>query len=123
MRKILLVIDDEAIIQKALLSQFDQSEFEVLTAGDGIVGLQTALEHHPDLILLDLVMPKMDGMTMLTKLREDEWGKKAKVIILTNLSDAEKVSEAVKHGTYEYLVKVDWNIVDVVNKVKHVLGM
>jgi two-component system, OmpR family, alkaline phosphatase synthesis response regulator PhoP len=123
MKKILLIVDDESIVRKALSSQFDSGEVEVITANDGEAGLEAALEHHPDLILLDLVMPKMDGMTMLTKLREDDWGKKAEVIILTNLSDAERVSEAVDKGTYEYLVKVDWNVTDVVNRVKDKLGL
>lgn len=123
MKKILLIIDDEIVVKEALTSQFDKREFEVLTASDGEEGLKTALEHHPDLILLDLVMPKMDGMTMLTKLRQDKWGTNAKVIILTNLGEAEKVAEAVSRGTYEYLLKVDWNIADVVDKVKKTLSM
>lgn len=81
-----------------------------------------ALLWHPDLILLDIVMPKMDGMTMLAQLREDEWGKTARVITLTNLSDTEKVAEAIEHGSYEYLVKSDWKIEDVVAKVREKLG-
>ncbi|MFA5021655.1 MAG: response regulator [Patescibacteria group bacterium] len=123
MKKILLIIDDEAMVRKALLSQFDQNEVEVLTANDGQEGLKIALDYHPDLILLDLVMPKMDGMTMLTKLRQDEWGKKAEVIILTNLNDTNKVAEAVECDTYEYLVKVGWNVTDVVNKIRKKLGL
>lgn len=123
MKKILLIVEDEGIVKEALASQFNEKEFGVLTASDGEEGLKTALEHHPDLILLDLVMPKMDGMTMLTKLRQDKWGINAKVIILTNLGETEKVAEAVSRGTYEYLLKVDWNIADVVDKVKKTLGM
>ncbi|MFA6382163.1 MAG: response regulator [Candidatus Buchananbacteria bacterium] len=123
MKKILLIIDDEPTVLEALSSQFDQEKVSVLTAKDGQEGLKIALENHPDLILLDLIMPKMDGMTMLTKLRDDEWGKTAEVIILTNLSDAQKVAEAVDRGTYEYLVKVNWNVSDVVNKVKNKLGL
>ncbi|MFA6410688.1 MAG: response regulator [Candidatus Buchananbacteria bacterium] len=118
MKKILLIIDDEAMVRKALLSQFDQEQIEVLTASNGEEGLKLALDKHPDLILLDLVMPKMDGMTMLGKLRQDQWGKEAEVIILTNLSDSKKVAEAVEQDTYEYLVKVGWNVSDVVKKVK-----
>jgi DNA-binding response OmpR family regulator len=123
MKKVLLIVDDEPTVLEALSSQFDQEKVGVLTAKDGQEGLKIALENHPDLILLDLIMPKMDGMTMLTKLRDDEWGKTAEVIILTNLSDAQKVAEAVDRGTYEYLVKVNWNVSDVVNKVKNKLGL
>jgi len=121
--KKLLIVDDEDIVQKSLSSQFDRKIVKVLNAKNGAEGLKTALKEHPDLILLDLVMPKMDGMTMLEKLRKDRWGKNAKVIILTNLSDAERVAQAVEKGTYEYLVKVDWNVMDVVKKCKKYLGV
>jgi len=122
MKKILVVYDEDVVI-KALSSQFDQNDVKVLSAKDGEAGLKIALDQHPDLILLDLVMPKMDGMTMLSKLRQDEWGDKAQVIILTNLSDQEKVAQAVDQGTYDYLVKVDWNVSDVVNKIKEMLKL
>jgi len=121
--KKLLIIDDESIVLKSLSSQFDRKVVKIITASNGADGLKMALKEHPDLILLDLVMPKMDGMTMLTKLRADKWGKKAQVIILTNLSDAERVAQAVERGTYEYLVKVDWNVMDVVKKCKKYLGI
>lgn len=122
MKKI-LIVEDELALLYALASQFDKKQFKVLQAVDGEEGLKSALEHHPDLILLDLLMPKMDGMSMLKELRKDMWGKDVKVIILTNLSDAEKIDEALKNGTYDYLVKKDWNITQVIEKVKHSLGL
>ncbi|OGH92792.1 MAG: hypothetical protein A2563_03940 [Candidatus Magasanikbacteria bacterium RIFOXYD1_FULL_40_23] len=122
MKKI-LIVEDELALLYALASQFDKKEFKVLQAVDGEEGLKTALKSHPDLILLDLLMPKMDGMSMLKELRKDSWGKGVKVIILTNLSDAEKIDEALKQGTYDYLVKKDWNISEVIEKVKASLGM
>lgn len=122
MKKI-LIVEDELALLYALASQFDKKEFKVLQAVDGEEGLKSALDHHPDLILLDLLMPKMDGMSMLKELRKDSWGKDVKVIILTNLSDAEKIDEALKQGTYDYLVKKDWNITQVIEKVKSSLGM
>ena len=91
--------------------------FIVLEAENGEEGLDVALRDHPDLILLDIIMPKMDGLTMLKKLREDVRGKNTKVILLTNLSDNEKVSEALLQGSYDYLVKSDWKIGDVVAKI------
>ncbi|MFA5125028.1 MAG: response regulator [Patescibacteria group bacterium] len=123
MMKKLLVIDDEPIVLKALSSQFDAKEIEVLLAKDGAEGLKLAKKEKPDLILLDLVMPKMDGLEMLAKLRKDKWGKKAEVVILSNLSDSAKVAQAVALGTFEYLVKVDWNVADVATKVKKKLGL
>jgi len=121
--KKLLIVDDEDIVLKSLSSQFDREEVEVLNARNGEDGLEIAKKEHPDLILLDLLMPKMDGMTMLGKLREDNWGKGAQVIILTNLSDAERLAQANELGTYEYLVKVDWNVADVVKKAKAKMGL
>ena len=83
MKKILLIVDDEDIVYKALSTQFNQEEVEIISTKDGVQGLEAATSHHPDIILLDLVMPKMDGITMLSKLRQDEWGKTAKVIVLS----------------------------------------
>ncbi len=103
---------------EGLKKKFAIEKFEVLEAPDGKVGLESALRNHPDLILLDILMPVMDGMTMLGKLREDSWGKDVPIILLTNLSDGEKIAEAMKKGVYDYLIKADWNINDVVKKVR-----
>jgi DNA-binding NarL/FixJ family response regulator len=76
------------------------------------------LRHHPDLILLDLLMPEMSGMAMLKKLREDSWGKQARVIILTNVSDNKEIAEVLHNKTYDYFVKADTKIEDLVEIVK-----
>lgn len=123
MKKILLIVDDEEIVYKALSVQFTEKELEILSVTDGEEGLKMATKHHPDLILLDLVMPKMDGLTMLNKLRQDEWGKQAKVIVLSNISDTEKVKEAQEIGSNEYLIKADWNVIDVAKKIKDILNL
>jgi CheY-like chemotaxis protein len=82
-----------------------------------------ALGKHPDLILLDLIMPEMDGMTALKKIREDAWGEKVPVIILTNLSatDEQLVEDMVTHKPIYYLIKSDWNLRDVVAKIEKIL--
>jgi len=63
----------------------------------------------------------MDGMSMLAKLRQDDWGTKAKVILLTNLGDKDKIAESVEQGASDYLVKSDWSLEEVVEKVKEKL--
>ena len=68
-------------------------------------------------------MPVMDGMTMLEKLREDEWGKNVEVILLTSLSDAKQVANALEKGVTDYLIKSDMDLKDVVAKVKNKLGI
>ena len=123
MKKILLIVDDEDIVYKALSTQFNQEEVEIISTKDGVQGLEAATSHHPDIILLDLVMPKMDGITMLSKLRQDEWGKTAKVIVLSNIGDTDKVKEAQDHDVFEYLIKANLDVFDVVKKIKEILGL
>jgi two-component system response regulator ResD len=113
----ILIVEDEVELLNILTEQLKDNSFVVLQAKNGADGLKMSLKHHPDMILLDIVMPIMDGLTMLNELRKDSWGKKAKVILLTNLSDNEKVAEAMKYKTYDYLVKSDWNIQDVIDLV------
>lgn len=119
----ILIIEDEEAELRALKNKFQGEGFECLEAKDGAEGLRLATRYRPDLILLDLILPVMDGITMLKKLREDEWGKDVPVVILTNLSDDKAVTESIKNGVYSYLVKTDWRLEDVVKKVKSKLGM
>lgn len=121
--KKILIIEDEATLVEVLTAKLSAEGFSVFKASDGKEGLETALKNHPDLILLDIVMPVMDGMTMLDRLRADEWGKSAKVILLTNLSDPEKARKSIAQGVREYLVKADWKLDDIVAKIDTELGL
>jgi DNA-binding response OmpR family regulator len=120
--KKVLVVDDEKVLLELLLSKIGQAGFIAIGARDGDEGLQKASAEHPDLILLDIIMPKMDGITMLKKLREDAWGKTAAVIVLSNLNTAEMVEKSLENGVYDYLVKVDYSLDDLVAIVKKKLG-
>jgi two-component system response regulator MprA len=113
----ILIVEDEVSLRNALRDKFVREGFHVLEARDGVEGLEVALREHPDLILFDIVMPKMDGMTMLGKIRADAWGKSVKVIVLTNLSDV-----GIAYDSYDYLVKSDWKIEDVVATVRERLS-
>jgi DNA-binding response OmpR family regulator len=122
--KKILIVEDEAPLRSAVSDILTFEGFEVFQAKNGQEGLDLALANHPDLILLDLMMPIMDGLTMLEKLRQDaEYGKGAAVILLTNINDPEKVAMATEAGSYDFLVKSDWNIEDVVRKIKTRLGI
>lgn len=114
----ILIVEDDIDLMEVLVKKFELENFTVAQAVNGQVGLELTLKEYPDLILLDVVMPVMDGMTMLTNLRLDEWGQKVPVILLTNLSDEIRVAEDVERGVYDYLVKSDWSISDVVAKVR-----
>ncbi len=121
--KKILVIEDEGPLRQILKEELsEQLHITVIDAKNGLVGLELALKEHPDVILLDLVMPTMDGMSMLEKLRTDEWGRGAHVMILTNLEqDVEKTTKALGHNVYEYIIKSRWSLADVVRRVKEKL--
>ncbi len=121
--KKILIVEDEQDMRQALVDELTREGFQTLEARNGKEGLESALKEHPDLILLDIVMPVMDGMTMMKKLRESENGKDIPVIMLTNLSDVEKVSNALEFGVYDYLVKSNWKIEDVTDRVRKKLGI
>lgn len=121
-KKKILIIEDEKTLLEVLAKKFLDEKFDVIKAVNGKEGLKIALRERPDLILLDIIMPVMDGMTMLRKLREDSWGKEVEVVILTNLSDVAKVQESLLRGVYDYLVKSDWRLEDVAKIVKSKLS-
>ena len=122
MKPSILIVDDEPLLLNILADKFNQENFSVSLAKDGKEGLEKALTDHPQIILLDIVMPVMDGMSMLKKLRLDEWGKNAKVIFLTNLSDANKIVESLHQDVSDYFIKSDWKLEDLVIKVKEKIG-
>ena len=114
----ILIVEDEINLRELLKKKLDIEGFEVLEAGDGKMGLETALSKHPDIILLDIIMPVMDGISMIKKLRQDEWGKNIPVIILSNLSETEKINESIEEKAYAFLVKSDWDPDDVVSLIR-----
>lgn len=122
-KKTILVVEDETPLRTAISSILSSEGFIVFEASNGQEGLDCALKEHPDLILLDQMMPVMDGLTVLGKLREDVWGKSVKVVFLTNSNDNNNVSRATEEGVSYFLIKSDWDITDVVKKIKEQLGL
>ena len=118
------VIEDDEIISKSITGELESAGFDIIKASNGKEGLALALKSKPDLILLDIIMPVMDGITMLRKLRQDSWGSKVPVIILTNLSTDEYLMDnALKLDPSHYLTKTDWTLEEVVEKVKKRLDL
>jgi len=120
----ILIVEDEEILLDSLSEKFGNEKFKVIKAKDGQDGLKKALENHPDVILLDILMPKMDGVEMLRELRKDDWGSHAKVIILTNLGDTEKVAEVMRaglDGSFTYLVKTDQTLDSILGEVNKII--
>ena len=119
----ILIVEDEIDLRDALVTAFTYEGFSTLVAGDGEEGLSVAEAEAPNLILLDISMPKMNGLTMLKKLRETAWGKDTKVIVMTVLDDLSKVAEVMDAGGDEYVVKTQVTLTEIVQKVKHKLGL
>ncbi|MDH4330709.1 MAG: response regulator [Candidatus Moranbacteria bacterium] len=122
-KKTILVVEDEKTLREVLVEKIKNEGFDVLDAKDGEEGLKKAIENQPDLILLDIIMPKMDGITMFGKLKEDEKGKDIPVIILTNLSPIEGVSQTIDRDVNNYLVKSDWKLEEVMEQIRNTLNM
>jgi DNA-binding response OmpR family regulator len=122
-KKKILVIEDEATLQKALNDVLSQEGYDVSSALDGVRGLELATEEKPDLILLDIILPRMDGFEVLRKLKSDENTSNIPVIILTNLSDINDIQKALDLGATTYLVKADFHLEDILKKVKETLGI
>lgn len=119
--KKILVVDDDENLRLVLVDKLNAESFNASGAKNGKEGLAKALEWRPDLILLDILMPVMDGWEMLGKLREDEWGEKVKVIMLTSIEDVKAVARAVQDGSFAYLIKTDHGPDNIVGKVKDML--
>jgi len=121
MKKILF-IEDESALQKTFGEILRQEGYEMISALDGETGLRLAKSEKPDLILLDLILPKMPGFDVLKKLKEDNETKDIPVIVLTNLEDIKDVDRAIELGATTYLVKAKYSLEEIVEKIKNALG-
>lgn len=121
MAKKILVVEDEATLQKALVEVLEQSGYDAIFALDGELGSEMAASELPDLILLDVILPKKDGFEVLKGLKADPKTAKIPVIILTNLSDISSVQQALDLGANSYLVKADFHLDEVIKKVEQTL--
>lgn len=115
-----LVIDDEPNIVQTLKNRLQLNEFEVLTASNGKEGLEIALDRKPDVILLDVIMPIMDGHQMLEKLRANADGKDIPVIMLTARSQPDDVDRAMIHGIEDYITK-PFDLSELLEKIEKTL--
>lgn len=122
-QKTVLIIEDEKSLREAVVDILRIKGITPLAAKNGREGVNLALAKHPDLILLDLIMPEMDGMEALKNIREDEWGKNVPIIILTNLSpiNGSGAGMMATHALTHYFVKSDWKIHDIADKISQIL--
>ena len=121
MAKILL-IEDEVLSVKMYRTYLKTEGHQVMSADNGEKGLKMVSEFQPDLIVLDIMMPKISGLDLLTQLRQDPKGKNIPVIVLSNLAEEEKMKKAISLGAKEFLIKANVTPGDVVARVKQHLG-
>jgi len=120
-RKKILLVDDSStvlLMEKMILSK---SEYDVVTARDGVEGVEKARNEHPDLILMDVVMPRMDGFEAVRKLREDDTTKAIPVIMVTTRGELQSVETGYASGCSDYVTK-PINGLELLTKVRSCLG-
>jgi DNA-binding response OmpR family regulator len=122
-KKRILIIEDDEILQKALQEFLASEGFETTSALDGEEGVKAGKENKPDLILLDIVLPKLDGYEVLKAMKSDENTKKIPVVLLTNLGSLSDVQKALDLGATTYLIKADYKLEEVAEKIKEVLNI
>jgi PleD family two-component response regulator len=119
--KKILIVEDEAAILNGISDKFTNEGFLVIKAKDGQEGLDEALKNHPDIVLLDNLMPNTDGFFFLENLRKDEWGKNVRIIMWSNSNDPKTINRAKKLGVVDFMIKSEWEYRDVVKKVREAL--
>ncbi len=116
-----LLVEDEKMLADMYATKFTMEGFKTNKAYDGAAGYEMAKDVKPDIILLDIIMPKLDGFAVLQKLRNDEATKDTPVILLTNLGQDEDIKKGKELGATDYFVKANHTPAEVVNKVRDVL--
>ena len=118
----ILVVEDETFLVKIYAVKLKKEGFEVSIANDGEEAVKMAALVKPDLILLDLILPKMNGFEALEKIRSNPDNKKTPVIVLSNLGQEEDIKRAESLGADDYLVKANFSIQDIVSKIRATLA-
>jgi CheY-like chemotaxis protein len=117
-QKTILLADDDMVLREMYRFAFTEAGINVLLAKDGQEAIEIALEQKPSIILMDVDMPNIDGYQAVKKIREDDWGRTAKVIYLTNYSSPSDVYTAISLKPEDYIVKANTDIKEVVNRVR-----
>lgn len=115
---LVLIADDNETVRTMYATALEAAGLAVITAENGKTAIAQALEHHPAVILIDIMMPDLNGHQVVKKIRTDSWGKHARFIYLTNLSDPEHVVKAIEQGSEKYIVKANTEVKEVVNQVR-----
>lgn len=118
----LLIVEDEKMLAEMYATKFKMEGYNTHTAYDGADGLEKARKLKPNIILLDIIMPKLDGFAVLKELRNDPAFKKIPIILLTNLGQEDDIKKGKELGANDYFVKANHTPTDIVQKVGGILG-
>ena len=121
MAKTILVVEDDKFLRELISRKLTGEGFDVLEAVDGEEGIKKIKEGKPDLVLLDLILPSIDGFEILTRVRDDPEVSSIPVIILSNLGQREEVEKGLKLGAVDYLIKAHFTPGEIIEKIKNVL--
>ena len=121
MKKKILVVEDDKILQEAIAKSLVQSKFGVVTADDGEDAIKKVALEKPDLILLDLLMPKKSGWTVLKELKGDEDLKDIPVLVLTVHTDTDSVAKCIALGAKGYFIKSEYTLDEIIEKINKII--
>jgi len=121
MAKTILIVEDDKFLRELIAQKLTQEGYEVLEAIDGETGIKNVKEEKPDLVLLDLILPGIDGFEVLSRMKDDEELAKIPVIILSNLGQREEVERGLKMGAIDYMIKAHFTPREIIDKIKNVL--
>ena len=121
MAKTILVVEDDKFLRELISRKLTGEDFDVLEAVDGEEGIKKIKEGKPDLVLLDLILPGIDGFEFLAKAREDPETSSIPIIILSNLGQREEVDKGLKLGAVDYLIKAHFTPGEIIEKIKNAL--
>ena len=118
----ILLVEDDSFLLSMYAAKFELENFKVVTADDGEKAVRLALKEAPDIILLDIILPKIDGFEVLRRLKDSKDTVNIPVILLTNLSQKEEIEQGLSLGAKDYLIKAHFMPSEVVNKIKKILN-
>lgn len=123
MSKKVLIVDDDPLVLESLNQELARVGIVVETAEDGQKGLNKALTSHPDLLVIDLRMPEMDGLTLIEKIRADQWGKSVPIVVLSTDESTGSINQALKAGVTVYIPKSGTTSEQISSQVMTALGL
>jgi len=121
MAKKILFIEDEPALQQTLVSVMQKEGFEMFSANDGKTALELLANEEFDLVLLDLILPKINGFEILQTMKKEGKNTQTPVVVLTNLETSADIQKAIEFGAMTYLVKANYELPDIVEKIKSFL--